>query len=281
MPELPEVETIRRGLQKKIQNKQIKNIVIKVDKIVKKPSLGEFIAKLKKKKIKEIDRRGKYIIIHLDSENKLIIHLGMTGLLIYPYDNKITEKEINPKHNHLIFTFTDNTQLVFNDVRRFGKIYLVSNINEIETLSKLGVEPLEDYFTEEVFIEILNKKKNSKIKSFLMKQEFITGLGNIYANEVLYQSNIHPLRLISSLNQEEVKNLYRQIKLVLSEAVELRGSTIADEAYRDTDGEKGKFAKKLQVYARKGEPCIKCGYPIEVVRIEGRSSFICLRCQKL
>jgi formamidopyrimidine-DNA glycosylase len=281
MPELPEVETIRRGLQKKIQNKQIKNIVINVDKIVKKPSLGEFIAKLKKKKIKEIDRRGKYIIIHLDSENKLIIHLGMTGLLIYPYDNKITEKEINPKHNHLIFTFTDNTQLVFNDVRRFGKIYLVSNINEIETLSKLGVEPLEDYFTEEVFIEILNKKKNSKIKSFLMKQEFITGLGNIYANEVLYQSDIHPLRLISSLNQEEVQNLYRQIKLVLSEAVELRGSTIADEAYRDTDGEKGKFAKKLQVYAKKGEPCIKCGYPIEVVRIEGRSSFICPRCQKL
>lgn len=281
MPELPEVETIRRGLQKKIQNKQIKDIVINVDKIVKKPSLGEFIAKLKKKKIKEIDRRGKYIIIHLDSENKLIIHLGMTGLLIYPYDNKITEKEINPKHNHLIFTFTDNTQLVFNDVRRFGKIYLVSNINEIETLSKLGVEPLEDYFTEEVFIEILNKKKNSKIKSFLLKQEFITGLGNIYANEVLYQSNIHPLRLISSLDKEEVKNLYRQIKLVLSEAVELRGSTIADEAYRDTDGEKGKFAKKLQVYARKGEPCVKCGYPIEVIRIESRSSFICLRCQKL
>jgi len=281
MPELPEVETIRRGLQKKIKNKQIKNIVINVDKIVKKPPLAEFIAKIKKKKIKEIDRRGKYIIIHLDSENKLIIHLGMTGLLIYPYDNKITAKEVNPKHNHLIFTFTDNTQLVFNDVRRFGKIYLVSNINEIETLSKLGVEPLEDYFTEEFFIEILNKKKNSKIKSFLLKQEFIAGLGNIYANEVLYQSNIHPLRLISSLDKEEVKNLYRQIKLVLSEAVELRGSTIADEAYRDTDGEKGKFAKKLQVYARKGEPCVKCGYPIEVIRIESRSSFICPQCQKL
>jgi len=114
-----------------------------------------------------------------------------------------------------------------------------------------------------------------------LKQEFIAGLGNIYANEVLYQSNIHPLRLISSLDKEEVKNLYRQIKLVLSEAVELRGSTIADEAYRDTDGEKGKFAKKLQVYARKGEPCVKCGYPIEVIRIESRSSFICPQCQKL
>ena len=281
MPELPEVETIRRDLQEKIKDKQIKNVIVNISKIIKKPSLEEFIAKVNDKKIKEIDRRGKYIIIHLDSRNKLIVHLGMTGLLIYPYDNKIAEKEINPKHNHLVFTFTDNTQLVFNDVRRFGKVYLISNINEIETLSKLGVEPLEDYFTEEVFIQILNKKKNSKIKSFLMKQEFIVGLGNIYANEVLYRSNIHPLRPVSSLNKKEIENLYQQIKLVLGEAVKLRGSTVADEAYRDTDGEKGKFAKKLQIYARKGEPCIKCGHSIEVVRIEGRSSFICPQCQKL
>jgi formamidopyrimidine-DNA glycosylase len=281
MPELPEVETIRRGLQEKIKDKQIKNIAINVAKIVKQPSLEEFITKIKGKKIKKIDRRGKYIIVHLGSEDKLIVHLGMTGLLIYPYDNNIAKKEINPKHNHIIITFTDNSQLVFNDVRRFGKIYLVSNINEIKTLSKLGVEPLEDYFTEEVFIQILNKKKNSKVKSFLMKQEFITGLGNIYANEVLYRSNIHPLRLISSLNQEEVKNLYQQIKLVLSEAIELRGSTVSDEAYRDTDNQKGNYAKKLQVYARKGKICIKCGYPIEVIRIEGRSSFFCSQCQKL
>ncbi|HZK12175.1 MAG TPA: DNA-formamidopyrimidine glycosylase [Atribacterota bacterium] len=281
MPELPEVETIRRGLQEKIKNKQIKNIVINVDKIVKKPSLEEFIAKIKGKKIKKIDRRGKYIIIHLDLEDKLVLHLGMTGLLIYPFNNKITGKEVNPKHNHLIFTFTDNTQLVFNDVRKFGKIYLVSNINEIETLSKLGVEPLEDSFTEEVFVQILNKKKNSKIKSFLMKQEFITGLGNIYANEVLHRSKIHPLRLISSLNKEEVKKLHQQIKLVLSEAIELRGSTVADEAYRDTDSKKGNYAQKLQVYARKGEFCIKCGHPIEVVRIENRSSYFCPQCQKL
>jgi len=281
MPELPEVETIRRDLQEKIKDKQIKDIIVNISKIIKKPSLEKFIAKTKDKKIKEIDRRGKYIIIYLDSEDKLVVHLGMTGLLIYPYDNKITEKEINPKHNHLIFTFIDDTQLVFNDVRRFGKIFLVSNIDEVESITKLGVEPLEDYFTEEVFIQKLNKKKNSKIKSFLMKQEFITGLGNIYANEVLYRSNIHPLRLISSLNKTEVGNLYQQIKLVLGEAVKLRGSTVADEAYRDTDGEKGKFAKKLQVYARKGEPCIKCGHSIEVVRIEGRSSFICPQCQKL
>jgi formamidopyrimidine-DNA glycosylase len=281
MPELPEVETIRIGLQEKIKDKQIKDVNANNSKIIKKPSLKEFITKIKDQKIKEIDRRGKYIIIYLDSEDKLVVHLGMTGLLIYPYDKKITEKEINSKHNHLVFTFTDDTQLVFNDVRRFGKVFLVSNINEVESITKLGFEPLEDYFTEEIFIQVLNKKKNSKIKSFLMKQEFITGLGNIYANEVLFRSNIHPLRLISSLNKREVSNLYQQIKLVLVEAVELRGSTAADEAYRDTDGEKGRFAKKLQIYARKGEPCVKCRYSIEVVRIEGRSSFICPQCQKL
>jgi len=281
MPELPEVETIRIDLQEKIKDKQINDIIVNISKIIKKPSLEEFINKIKDKKIKEIDRRGKYIIIYLDSEDKLVIHLGMTGLLIYPYDNKTTEKEINSKHNHLIFTFTDNTQLVFNDVRRFGKIFLVSNIDEVESIAKLGVEPLEGYFTEEIFIQVLNKKKNCKIKSFLMKQEFITGLGNIYANEVLYRSNIHPLRLISSLNKQEVRNLYQQIKLVLVEAVKLRGSTVADEAYRDTDGEKGKFAEKLQVYARKGKPCIRCGNIIEVLKIEGRSTFICPQCQKL
>jgi len=284
MPELPEVETIRRGLQRKIKNKQIKEIVVNVDKILKKPYLGEFITKLKGKKVKKVDRRGKYIIINLDSKEKLIIHLGMTGLLIYPYNEnskEIEEGEIKAKHNHLIFTFTDDTQLVFNDVRRFGKIFLVSNLDEVESITKLGVEPLDNYFTEEVFIQILSKKKKSKIKPFLMDQKFITGLGNIYANEVLYRSNIHPLRLIFSLNKEEIKSLHQQIKLVLSEAIELRGSTVADEAYRDSDGKKGEFVKKLQVYGRKGEPCIKCGSPIEVIRINGRSSFICPQCQKL
>ncbi|HER23460.1 MAG TPA: DNA-formamidopyrimidine glycosylase [Candidatus Atribacteria bacterium] len=281
MPELPEVETIRTDLQQKIKNKQIKDVIINTSKIIKKPSLEEFINKIKNKKIKKVDRRGKYIIICLSSEDKLVIHLGMTGMLIYPYTAQITEKEIKSKHNHIIFTFTDETQLVFNDVRRFGKIFLVPNINNIESIAKLGVEPLEDCFTEEIFIKILNEKKNSKVKSFLMKQESITGLGNIYANEVLYRSNIHPLRLISSLTKKEVGNLYQQIKLVLGEAIMLRGCTVADEAYRDTDGEKGKYAKKLQVYAQKGEPCAKCGCAIEVVRIEGRSSFICPQCQKI
>jgi len=279
MPELPEVETVKRDLQKKIKGKKIKDVVVNIDKILKEPSLKEFIAKIDSRVIKEINRRGKYIIINLDSGEKLIIHLGMTGLLIYPFDQKSIEKVI-PKHNHLIFTFTDNTQLVFNDVRKFGKVYLVCNINEVEGITKLGIEPLDEKFTQEVFIRMVRKKKN-KVKSLLMKQEFITGLGNIYVNEVLHRANIHPLRVASSLSNEEMGKLFQEIKSVLSEAVEFRGSTVADEAYRDTDGEKGKFAERLQVYARGGENCFKCGSFIEVIKIEGRSSFFCPQCQKL
>lgn len=280
MPELPEVETIRRDLHRKVKDKEIKFVTVNTPKIVKEPPISEFCAQIEGKVFKNINRRGKYLVIELDSGKKLVIHLGMTGLLIYPF-NEDSKKIINVKHNHLVFTFIDGTKLIFNDVRKFGKIYLVSNLNKIEGMAKLGLDPLDDCFKEEIFVQILNKKKKSKIKSFLMNQEFITGLGNIYVNEVLYRANIHPLRKISSLNKEEIGNLYQQIKLVLNKAIKSGGSTVADEAYLNTDGEKGKFAEKLQVYARKGEPCVKCGHSIDVVRIEGRSSFICPQCQKL
>jgi len=280
MPELPEVETIRRDLNRKVKDKEIKFVTVNTPKIVKEPPISEFCTQIEGKVFKNINRRGKYLVIELDSGKKLVIHLGMTGLLIYPF-NEDSKKIINVKHNHLVFTFIDGTKLIFNDVRKFGKIYLVSNLNKIEGMAKLGLDPLDDCFKEEIFVQILNKKKKSKIKSFLMSQEFIAGLGNIYVNEVLYRANIHPLRKISSLHKEEIGNLYQQIKLVLNKAIKSGGSTVADEAYLNTDGEKGKFAEKLQVYARKGEPCIKCGHSIDVVRIEGRSSFICPQCQKL
>lgn len=280
MPELPEVETIRRDLHRKVKDKEIKFVTVNTPKIVKEPPISEFCAQIEGKVFKNINRRGKYLVIELDSGKKLVIHLGMTGLLIYPF-NEDSKKIINIKHNHLVFTFIDGTKLIFNDVRKFGKIYLVSNLNKIEGMAKLGLDPLDDCFKEEIFVQLLNKKKKSKIKSFLMNQEFIAGLGNIYVNEVLYRANIHPLRKISSLHKEEIGNLYQQIKLVLNKAIKSGGSTVADEAYLNTDGEKGKFAEKLQVYARKGEPCVKCGHSIDVVRIEGRSSFICPQCQKL
>ena len=279
MPELPEVETIKRDLQKKIIGKKIKEVTIKVNKILQKPSLEEFTAKIRGRVIKKIDRRGKYIIIYLDSEYKLIIHLGMTGILLYPF-NQIKNNLIIPKHNHFVFSFTDNNQLIFNDIRRFGKVYLVKDINESECINKLGVEPLDENFSLAKFTQMIRNKKN-KIKSLLMKQEFIAGLGNIYVNEVLYRAGIHPLSLASSLSEIQITKLFREIKDVLEEAINLRGSTVEDEAYRDTNGEKGKFSDRLQVYAQKGSSCFKCGHIIESVKIEGRSSFFCPRCQKL
>ncbi|GAB4113019.1 MAG: DNA-formamidopyrimidine glycosylase [Candidatus Caldatribacteriota bacterium] len=283
MPELPEVETIRRELENKIKGKIIKEVSIgEAEKIIQRPAPAQFIAQLKDKKIMGLNRRGKYLIICLDSAGRLILHLGMTGVIIYPYDDKTIQlKGINPKHNHLSLVFTDHTQLVFNDVRRFGKLYLISNLEEVESIDKLGIEPLDDNFTLKAFKKILYSKKKSKIKSFLMNQTFITGLGNIYANEVLFRANIHPLRLILSLTEREIERLYQEIKTVLTIAIQCGGSTVADEAFRNTNGEKGSFAEKIQVYARQGEPCKKCGQPIEVIRIEGRSSFFCPRCQKL
>jgi len=284
MPELPEVETIKRGLENKIVGKKIRDIIVGNFKIIKSLSKSIFINELKNKVIKKICRRGKYIIIDLYPKKNLVIHLGMTGLLIYPYVencDEIISGKIKPKHNHVIFNFEDNTKLVFNDVRRFGKVYLVSDMREVESINKLGLEPLEECFSVEAFSHILEKKKKNKIKSLLMKQDIIAGLGNIYVNEILYRANIHPLRQISSLTKEESKKLYLEIKSVLTEAVKFGGSTVADEAYRDTNGEKGKFAKKLQIYARKGELCKKCGNTIEVIKIEGRSTFFCLHCQKL
>jgi len=284
MPELPEVETIKRELEIKIIGKKIDNVIVNKPKIVKKPSQMEFINELKSKKIKKITRRGKYIIFSLFPKKILVIHLGMSGFLIYPYKADCTyikNGTIKSKHNHIEFIFDDTTQMVFNDVRQFGKTYLVCDVTEIESIARLGVEPLSGKFTEDIFFKLLKKNQQKKIKSLIMKQELIAGLGNIYANESLFRSEIHPSRPASSLNMSEIINLHRQIKYVLNRAIELRGSTIADGAYRDTDGKKGEFKKEIQVYARKGKTCLKCNHPIEMIRIEGRSTFYCPKCQKL
>ncbi len=224
MPELPEVETIKRELENKIIEKKIVDVTVRIPRIVKKPSQMEFINQLKNKTIKEISRRGKYIIFSLLPKNKLVVHLGMSGILMYPYNKNCMEIEkgiIKSKHNHIIFIFNDMTQMVFNDVRQFGKAYLVNDVKEIASIERLGVEPLSRKFSKEFFFSILKENKKKKIKSLIMKQELIAGLGNIYANEALFRSKIHPLRLASSLKTKEMIYLHQQIKCVLNRAIEL------------------------------------------------------------
>ena len=284
MPELPEVETVRYELAEKIIGLKIRKITVNQIKMLKNISPAKFTSRLEGKTIKDVLRKGKYIIVDLVPKLQLVIHLGMTGILIHPHiENTIknVRYSIKSKHNHLIFVFTDNSRMVFNDVRRFGKVFLVRHLTEIDSIKNLGLEPLDGEFTPESLFNIIEMNPKKRIKSLMMNQQLIAGLGNIYANEVLYRAGIHPMRLASSLAENDAVILCKQIKHVLDRAIQLKGSTISDGAFRDTDGKQGKFRQEIMVYARKGEKCLKCHNQIEMVKIDGRSSFYCPGCQKL
>jgi len=283
MPELPEVETVKIELTDKIIGLEISKVALTRTKMLINITPEYFTSRLEGKRIIDISRRGKYIIVHLLPKIRLVFHLGMTGILIYPYMEKFAKNnsgDIKLKHNHFIFNFNDSTQMVFNDVRRFGKVYLVNDVSEIKGIAHLGMEPLVDEFTPDSFFNILKSNSKKRIKSLIMNQKLIAGLGNIYANEALYRANIHPMRMASSLTHNDAVTLHEQIKHVLNKAIQLKGSTISDGAFRNTEGKNGKFKQEILVYARKGKKCLKCQHLIEMVKIEGRSSFYCPVCQK-
>lgn len=283
MPELPEVETITRDLQKKMTNKTIEKVQVKTPILVKKPQVKEFLSKMKSSRILEVKRRGKYIIISLNSDYQLIIHLGMSGRLEYQSnkDSKAHKEysEKQEKHNHLFFFFRDGGKLVYNDVRKFGKIWLLKKTEKLTRIENLGFEPLNKDFTFGKFLKLLeNSTKN--IKKLLMDQKKIAGIGNIYANEILFHSGVHPLHKANSLSKDEAKKVYLNIKKILSEAINLRGTTMIDESYIDLQGNKGRYGKVIKVYGKKNDICPVCGRPIETIKIENRSTFVCPNCQK-
>ncbi len=274
MPELPEVETIKRGLQKRVVGKTIAQVEILDPISIGFPSPEQFATALEKRLFTEVRRRGKYLIISLDSDKKLIAHLKMTGQLV------CLEKDVpREKHTYLIFHFTDGSQLRLNDARQFARLYLVSSLEDpvISGLSNLGPEPLEDDFTLERFKKLLNKRKG-QIKPLLLNQSFIAGIGNIYANEILFRARILPDRKANSLSEGEIEELFKAIRETLAEGIKHRGTTIAN--YVDADGEEGKFQNYLKVYGRSGKPCYKCQGTIKHAIIGGRSSFFCPNCQK-
>lgn len=287
MPELPEVETIIRGLKNKILGKKIVKIDINLKKIIKSP-LQEFVADLKGNKFKNVKRRGKLLIFELAHEDKfLLIHLRMTGQLIYKKDKKIMAgghsypndfSNLPSKHSHIVFHFNDGSHLFFNDQRQFGVMQLVDK-EELELVNaKFGVEPLGREFTVKKFKDILrNKKGNSK--AFLLNQKFIAGLGNIYADEVLFFAGVLPSRKIDSLNKKEIEKIYKGIKSILKKAVEYRGTAFSN--YVDVRGRKGKFLKLLKVYRREGKKCLRCKKEIiQKTKIAGRGTRFCNVCQK-
>ena len=288
MPELPEVEVVKRSLKKYIVNLTIKKVLIFTNKLRYTIDKKKF-SKIINKKIISVKRRSKYLLIYLDSNIIILVHLGMTGKFFIDKNKKKKQKtsfyyqikKSDNKHNHIIFNLNKNLRLIYNDVRKFGffKIILKSEINKNTHLSRLGPEPLSKQFNLK-YIEkyILNKKKN--IKNLLMDQQFVSGLGNIYVNEVLFMSQISPKKILKNVNSDEFKKIIKFSKKILIKSINEGGSSIKD--FSNSDGVNGKFQQKFNVYGREGQRCLKqsCVGNITKIFISNRSSFYCARCQK-
>ena len=273
MPELPEVETTCRGLRQKIVNHTINNVIVYQPKLRWEIDKENFIKLLTGNKICEISRRAKYILVSLERNQTFIIHLGMSGRLGVFSKNTILEK-----HTHVLFQLDNDLQLRFRDPRRFGFLELCPTdmINNHPRLKNLGVEPLTTDFNVKYF--------NSKIKSFsrsikqvLLDSQIVVGIGNIYANEALFDAGINPATAAKDLDEKRLALLIESVKVVLTNAIIKGGTTLTD--FRNVDGEVGIFQLDLNVYGRAGEKCIRCSQPITRIKQGGRSTFYCNHCQ--
>ncbi len=286
MPELPEVETVCRGLNANILNKKILNIDILKPKLVKN-DLGKFREILVGNEFKNIDRIGKLLIFELKTREFLLIHLKMTGQLIYQKGAKMvmgghydphTGNEFPNKFSHIIFDFGNGENLFYNDMRQFGYLKIVEAEELLGIRGKYGIEPGTKSYTWENFRGILVKRHRMVLKSFLLNQQIISGLGNIYVDEACFRSGILPTRKVYNLSDKEAKKLFTNIREIIAEAVEMGGTTFRD--YRDALGGKGNFTDKLQVYGLEKRPCQICGTTIEKIKLAGRGTHFCPKCQK-
>jgi formamidopyrimidine-DNA glycosylase len=272
MPELPEVETVRQTLIPLVVGKTIQDVSVFWPNIVKRPDVPAFIQQLKGQTIREIGRRGKFLKFIFD-DVVLVSHLRMEGR--YLYEQKGAPRDA---HTHIIFSFTDETELRYRDVRKFGTMHLFKKGEEEgeRPLAQLGPEPFSHTLTIERLKQRL-QKTNRKMKVVLLDQTVIAGLGNIYVDEVLFRSGIHPERQAHQLTDVEIAKLHTEIISTLQEAIEKGGSTI--RTYVNTQGKKGTFQTELYVYGRKNEPCKRCGEPIQKITVAGRGTHYCRKCQ--
>jgi formamidopyrimidine-DNA glycosylase len=291
MPELPEVETIVRDLNKKVLKRTFVDIWTDFPKNIKKPNPEEFKKEIRGKKIISIKRRGKNIIFILSGQKILLIHQKMTGHLLLGHWQKkgsswVPQKKgpmsDDPRNKflHLVFFLDDKKQLALSDLRKFAKIELWDSLefNKSKVMNSLGPEPLDKDFTFGVFERAVEGKRG-KIKQVLMDQSVIAGIGNIYSDEILWQARIHPLRQTFKIKKQELKEIYSAIKKILRKAVSVKGDSFSD--YRLLDGQKGGYQKFHNVYSREGDPCKRNdGGLIERLKIGGRSAHFCPVCQK-
>jgi formamidopyrimidine-DNA glycosylase len=272
MPELPEVETIARKLRRTIIGKRVKNVRLS-GLSLRKPVEKHFAQGLRGRAIRRIHRRGKYIILELAPRGFCLIHLGMSGRILFHQTGVV-----RLKHTHMIIHFSDETALEYRDQRRFGWLALneAQRLDQIPELKLLGVDPMSGRFTPGWLLGCLQAARRD-IKSFLLDQTKIAGLGNIYACESLFQAGIHPSRRCCSITENESGNLNQAVRMVLKSALRNRGTSFSD--YMDSDGNPGENQKYLEVYQREGDLCRRCNSKIRRLRQGGRSSFFCPGCQ--
>lgn len=294
MPELPEVETIKNDLKRAILNKQIASIVVRKKKIIKN-KFKDFEIHVKGSTFTNISRIGKLIIFHLKNDKYLLIHLKMTGQLIYkPHLNPLLSKErrkkviaggheipgmdkkLPNKYSHVIFNFSDKSTLYFNDMRRFGYLRIVDEDELKEVKSVFGIEPLTNNFKLKDFKKIFKNRKIN-VKSLLLNQKLVAGIGNIYVDEILFKAGVGPTRVAGEIKENEMERIFKASEEILKKAIKYRGTTFSD--YVDSKGEKGNFTKLLKVYGRDGKECKKCGKTIKKIKVGGRGTRYCPKCQ--
>ncbi len=302
MPELPEVETIKNQLRNKIRGKKIEKVEVRLAKMIKHASVNFFKSKVIGAQVKDVCRRAKLLIIKLSNGYSLVIHLKISGQIIYLV-RPAGQVRPDQKHTHLIYHFSDNTCLLHNDLRQFGYVKLIKtpDLEELFVKENYGPEPLKKSFTPHLlrgkknkrsptsvrkgagftlkkFTELLKQRPKKKIKPLLMDQTFIAGVGNIYAQEVCWWAKVLPIRLVKSLSETEIKDLYYCLIKILKAAIKAKGTTVV--AYINARGQKGGYASRLKVYGRENEKCQRCGKRIKKIVLAGRGTCYCSGCQK-
>jgi formamidopyrimidine-DNA glycosylase len=277
MPELPEVESLRRILVRSAVGRTIVSARVGEARLRRRVT-ANFAEAVAGRRIVNLSRRAKYLIVELDGDHVMLVHLGMSGSLTHRRGD-FRGEDFDPRHDHLEFALDDSTRLVFNDPRRFGLVRLVAraDLGSIAELKGIGPEPLSRDFNAE-YLAAKARGKKVAIKNLIMDQRIVAGIGNIYAAEVLFRAGVRPTRRAGRVTRAEIDKIVAAVPPILRAAIGSRGTTF--RSYRDSRGRPGRFAKRLCVYGREGEPCYTCSTPIRNVVVGQRASFYCPTCQR-
>jgi formamidopyrimidine-DNA glycosylase len=275
MPELPEVETVRTGLEPRLVGRRFEQVEIFDSRLTRPDDPAGVAAQLEGEQVAALDRRGKYLIVRFESGRVLLVHLRMTGQLLHGNGTASPDGDV---HRRAVVRLDDGSDVIYRDVRRFGTWQLIEE-EDLEPFlaQRVGREPLLRSFTPKRLAEALEGRR-APLKSALLDQRRLAGVGNIYADEALWRARLHPLRPAGGLAAEEISALHRAIRAALRAGIARQGATLSN--YRTSDGSAGRMQEEFRVYGREGEPCDRCGTPIEKIRTAGRGTWFCPFCQR-